>query len=51
MAKVGKLGGDGGVICLDRQGNIALPFNSAGMYRAYRLSDGRTGVAMYAEEK
>lgn len=51
LAKVGALGGDGGVICLDRQGRIALPFNSQGMYRAYRLSDGRTAVALYAEER
>ena len=28
-----KLGGEGGVIALDRAGNIAMPFNSAGMYR------------------
>src|SRR5205085_3080728 len=27
LAKVAKLGGDGGVICIDRAGNIALPFN------------------------
>ncbi len=29
------LGGDGGLIAVDARGNIALPFNSAGMYRAW----------------
>ena len=28
-------GGDGGVIAVDREGNIAMPFNSTGMYRGY----------------
>ena len=28
------LGGDGGAIALDAQGNIAMPFNTSGMYRA-----------------
>lgn len=30
-----KLGGDGGLIAIDTQGNIALPFNTDGMYRGY----------------
>jgi len=29
-------GGDGGVVALDRFGNIAMPFNTSGMYRGYR---------------
>lgn len=37
--RVLKLGGDGGLIAVDRNGNIALPFNTEGMYRAYRLSE------------
>ncbi len=36
--RVLKLGGDGGLIAVDRNGNVALPFNTEGMYRAYRLS-------------
>ena len=28
-------GGDGGIIAIDREGNITMPFNSAGMYRGY----------------
>src|SRR5258708_2240628 len=34
IAKVAKLGGDGGVIALDASGNTAMEFNSPGMYRA-----------------
>ena len=33
--KLQKMGGDGGVIVLDRYGNIGISFNSEGMYRAY----------------
>jgi len=45
--KVEKMGGDGGLIALDRQGNIALPFNSAGMYRAYIKANGERQVQIY----
>ncbi|TKS54686.1 isoaspartyl peptidase/L-asparaginase [Luteimonas yindakuii] len=43
-------GGDGGVIALDAQGNIALPFNTPGMYRGWIDADGRRGVAIFADE-
>jgi len=33
IQKVGKLGGGGGVIAIDKGGNIAMSFNTAGMYR------------------
>ncbi len=33
VGKLGELGGSGGLVAIDRQGNIAMPFNSAGMYR------------------
>lgn len=36
MKKVPALGGDGGIVALDRQGNITMKFNTAGMYRGYR---------------
>ncbi len=32
-------GGSGGVVCLDRAGNIAMEFNTAGMYRGYIQND------------
>ena len=43
MKKLTALGGSGGAIAIDRFGNIAMPFNSEGMYRGYRLPD-RTPV-------
>ncbi|HSV63000.1 MAG TPA: isoaspartyl peptidase/L-asparaginase, partial [Chthoniobacterales bacterium] len=45
--KVGKLGGTGGLIAIDREGNIALPFNTTGMYRAHVDVDGNSSVAIY----
>lgn len=47
MGKVGKLGGDGGVIAMDKFGNIGISFNSEGMYRAYINSDGKPVVEIY----
>lgn len=35
MEKLPALGGSGGLIAVDREGNVALPFNSEGMYRAW----------------
>ena len=45
--KIGALGGTGGLIAVDREGNIALPFNTTGMYRGYVGVDGKSGVAIY----
>ena len=44
---VAALGGTGGLIAIDREGNIALPFNTTGMYRASVGVDGQTSVAIY----
>ncbi|RYD53174.1 MAG: isoaspartyl peptidase/L-asparaginase [Sphingobacteriales bacterium] len=40
-------GGEGGLVAVDAQGNVCLPFNSEGMYRAWRKSDGDTGIEIY----
>jgi beta-aspartyl-peptidase (threonine type) len=45
--KLVKLNGEGGMIGVDGQGNHAMILNSAGMYRAYRSSDGCSEVAIY----
>ena len=45
------LGGDGGAIALDRDGNIAMPFNTSGMYRAWLRPDGSRGVAIFRDGK
>lgn len=42
-----QLGGDGGLIAVDTQGNIAMPFNTEGMYRALKSSNGTTEIAIY----
>lgn len=47
MDKVKKLGGDGGVIAIDKFGNIGISFNSEGMYRAYINSEGKPVVEIY----
>jgi beta-aspartyl-peptidase (threonine type) len=49
LAKAGN--GTGGVICLDRNGNIAMPFNTEGMFRGFSASDGKAGVFIYKDEK
>ncbi|MFH1700779.1 MAG: isoaspartyl peptidase/L-asparaginase [Candidatus Zixiibacteriota bacterium] len=47
MKKFTELGGSGGVIAIDRAGNIAMPFNSKGMYRGYMLADGTMKLAIF----
>jgi len=49
MDKLVKLGGEGGVIAIDKAGNIAMPFNSAGMYRGYVLEDGKVVIRIYKD--
>ena len=44
---VTRLGGDGGAIALDRDGNIAMPFNTPGMYRGWVKADGSRGTAIF----
>jgi beta-aspartyl-peptidase (threonine type) len=44
-----KAGGEGGIIAMDAQGNVAMPFNSAGMYRGYMGADGTPSVAIFKE--
>ena len=47
--KLVKIGGEGGLIALDRNGNIEMPFNSTGMYRACKHSDGAMEVKIYRD--
>ena len=44
------LGGDGGAIALDARGNIAMPFNTSGMYRGWVKPDGSRGTAIFRDE-
>jgi beta-aspartyl-peptidase (threonine type) len=49
LDKVEKIGGKGGLIAIDRNGQIAMPFNTAGMYRGWVGVDGRPFVAIYRD--
>ena len=49
MDVVPKLGGDGGVIALDAEGNFATPFNTDGMYRGWIDREGKMHVALLKE--
>lgn len=51
MAEVGRMGGDGGVIALDRRGRTAFAMNSPGMYRGRVSEGGEPQTAIYADEK
>ncbi|CCQ12367.1 Isoaspartyl aminopeptidase [Pseudoalteromonas luteoviolacea B = ATCC 29581] len=44
------IGGTGGVIIVDSKGNISMPFNTPGMYRASKSSTSPTYVAIFKEE-
>lgn len=41
--------GDGGIVTLDKQGNISMPFNTAGMYRGFVTADKKLHIAIYNE--
>ncbi len=47
LAKMAKLGGTGGLIAIDRQGNVTLPFNTSGMYRGYVDPGGKFVIEIY----
>jgi len=47
MRKLAGLQGDGGLIAVDRRGNIVMPFNSEGMYRGAIDRKGRRTIAIY----
>ncbi len=44
------LGGQGGLIVMDKDGNIAAPFSTSGMFRAWKTSKGAESVQMFGEE-
>ena len=47
LEKVKELGGSGGVIGIDKKGNIVMDFNTEGMYRGYRKSNGESVIKIY----
>ncbi|MFD1186729.1 isoaspartyl peptidase/L-asparaginase family protein [Pontibacter rugosus] len=50
MKKLVKFGGEGGLVALAPNGDIAMPFNSEGMYRAMKKGSQTTYVAIYKED-
>jgi L-asparaginase / beta-aspartyl-peptidase len=44
-----EIGGDGGLIAVDAKGNISMPFNTEGMYRASKTSGGKKEIAIYKD--
>jgi beta-aspartyl-peptidase (threonine type) len=47
IASINELGGHGGLIALDAEGNCALPFNTAGMFRGCVTADGNIYTAIF----
>ncbi len=47
MQRLQEAGGTGGVIALDAEGNLAMPFNTEGMYRGYIRQDGNPHVEIF----
>lgn len=50
MEKLPALGGSGGLIAIDHEGNVALPFNSEGMYRAWGYAGDTPNTGIYREK-
>ena len=44
------LGGSGGIIAIDKDGNVAMEFNTAGMYRAHMNAKGELSIGIYKKE-
>ncbi|HYK47702.1 MAG TPA: isoaspartyl peptidase/L-asparaginase [Parafilimonas sp.] len=49
MKKLPALGGDGGLIAVDKNGNFVMSFNTEGMYRGYVRSDGDSKIEIYKD--
>ncbi len=47
--KLTKLGGTGGIIAVDKNGNMVFEFNTAGMYRASMNAEGEVDVKIYKD--
>ncbi len=47
LDKLVVMGGEGGLICVDAEGNYSMVLNSAGMYRGVKSSDGTNEVSIY----
>lgn len=50
MRQLAALGGTGGLVAIDRQGTIAMPFNTPGMYRGSRVGDEPARIAIFGSD-
>jgi beta-aspartyl-peptidase (threonine type) len=50
LKDIERLGGDGGLIGIDKSGNISWYFNTEGMFRAYKRSTGEVKIEMYGTD-
>lgn len=48
--KLVNIGGEGGLVAIDANGNIEMPFNSEGMYRAMKRSNGQKYIGIYLDQ-
>ena len=49
IRKQTEIGGKGGLIALDKDGHVSMPFNTAGMFRGYITEKGEIYIAIYAD--
>lgn len=49
FTKLNKLGGTGGVIAIDKNGNVTLPFNTEGMFRAYHVNGAEPVISIFKD--
>ena len=49
IERLSEINGEGGLVAVDDQGNITLPFNSEGMYRGW-IADGKTHIDIYRDQ-
>ncbi|MEJ7743972.1 MAG: isoaspartyl peptidase/L-asparaginase [Nocardioidaceae bacterium] len=49
IENITKIGGEGGLIAVDAHGNVAMPFNSEGMYRGFVTADNEIIVKIYGD--
>ena len=49
LDKVADLGGDGGIVAVDKNGNMVAEFNTAGMYRATMNDKGELTIGIYEQ--
>ncbi len=50
ISKLGAMNGDGGVIAVDQEGNIAMEFNTSGMFRGFIKASGEKNIAIFKDD-